>query len=302
MAPATEAEPVEVAADLPAAAPAGLGAATPLDRMIELAPAAGHGPFRQALALATAAHLSLALAFVSNAPSSGFWDGGALESTVNVDLISIDQLGRDIASVRREAVDASPAPPLPKPAEADRPAERAAATQAPEDAKPDLDAPTLYTAPKLALPREAPPIDVPTPAEAKDAPANRVAAAPPAPDTQSEQIDSRLFSVLGRAAIDPNRELTVTASAGAITAYARSIVQVLDKRKPAGQPGDRGVVYVQFQIGDAGEVVFATVSRTSGKPRLDEAAVAAVQGARFPQPPPGTTIEQRFYETHFNFR
>ena len=48
--------------------------------------------------------------------------------------------------------------------------------------------------------------------------------------------------------------------------------------------GETGVVMLRIFIDEAGRVRDAQVSRTSGHPRLDDAAMAAVQKARFKPP------------------
>jgi protein TonB len=51
--------------------------------------------------------------------------------------------------------------------------------------------------------------------------------------------------------------------------------------------GASGSATVTFTIGPAGAISGARVTRSSGKPELDRAAVASVRGAALPAPPPG---------------
>lgn len=60
------------------------------------------------------------------------------------------------------------------------------------------------------------------------------------------------------------------------------------KRYPSGAGGEPGTVHVRFRIDDGGNVLSASLARSSGNAVLDEAALALVRRASpVPAPPPG---------------
>lgn len=61
----------------------------------------------------------------------------------------------------------------------------------------------------------------------------------------------------------------------------------LERRKPRSQ-GERGMAYVTFRIDSAGRVSSVRLARSSGNPRIDQAALSLVQrSSPVPPPPPG---------------
>src|SRR5262249_4594503 len=91
------------------------------------------------------------------------------------------------------------------------------------------------------------------------------------------------------------RARSQTARSGAVQQYKKDIIERLASRKPKGIHGVRGEVTIEFTIAGTGEVSHARVAQSSGQGTLDEAALAAVTGTRFPTPPPGLTAAQLTY-------
>jgi protein TonB len=91
------------------------------------------------------------------------------------------------------------------------------------------------------------------------------------------------------------------ASAGEVRAYAKQVAAALGRAKPKGAHM-HGIVKVSFAVGEDGRLEFVHVRQSSGNPKLDEIAVAAVRRAAFPSPPPHFTHLQRSFELPYQFR
>ena len=105
----------------------------------------------------------------------------------------------------------------------------------------------------------------------------------------------------GDAATAAPRTAPAAASAGAVREYARYITQALAKAKPKGV-GTFGTVKVKLVIAPSGGLAAVEVAKSSGNTRLDAMAIAAVQHAMLPVPPPGLTATQLTYEVPYHFR
>jgi protein TonB len=71
------------------------------------------------------------------------------------------------------------------------------------------------------------------------------------------------------------------------SAYAGKVHAAIARHR-LGMRGGSGSATVTFSIGPAGGLRSASISRSSGKPQLDQAALASVRNASpFPPPPPG---------------
>ncbi len=84
----------------------------------------------------------------------------------------------------------------------------------------------------------------------------------------------------GRAAARP--------AAGKVSSgrYAANVRAAIGRHRPAVRGG--GSATVAFSIGPAGGLQGVQIVRSSGKPALDQAAIATVRSAApFPPPPPG---------------
>lgn len=83
------------------------------------------------------------------------------------------------------------------------------------------------------------------------------------------------------------------------TSWEARLLAHLEKfrRYPAGAKARReqGVAYIRFRMDREGQLISAQLSRSSGSPRLDKAALATIRrAAPFPKPPtdyPGNRIE-----------
>jgi protein TonB len=91
------------------------------------------------------------------------------------------------------------------------------------------------------------------------------------------------------------------ANPGAAKQYALAVVAALGKTKPKRVSG-AGTVHINFAIGFDGTLGMSRVSRSSGNPGLDAAALSAVQRASFPPPPSGMTAAELIYEVPYHFR
>jgi TonB family protein len=82
--------------------------------------------------------------------------------------------------------------------------------------------------------------------------------------------------------------------------FSRSVIAALMKTRP-GPFALWGRVLVSFQITQQGDLLYVRVVRSSGNKALDDAAVTAIQRARFQRPPPGLSPEARTYIIDYIF-
>lgn len=83
-----------------------------------------------------------------------------------------------------------------------------------------------------------------------------------------------------------------------LSGYQATVWSALARSKQkAGQPGS---AMVSFGIGSGGQLAFVRISRSSGKPRLDQLAVATVRRAA-PFPPPPESLRARPYTVRIDF-
>jgi protein TonB len=97
--------------------------------------------------------------------------------------------------------------------------------------------------------------------------------------------------------------VAAAASPGAVLAYNRSVLAALKKsgvKAPRGHA--HGTTVVEFIIAEDGDIDLVRIKKSSGHAALDQAALAAVERASFPPPPPGMTRKQRNYVIPYNFR
>jgi protein TonB len=153
--------------------------------------------------------------------------------------------------------------PVPAPS-ASSPEIKQAATE-PEPAKPEP-APVANSKP------EAKP-------EPKAAPAEKPKAMASV-EAQGRQAAKPMSLGFGRAAARPG--------AGKVSSgrYAANVRAAIGRHRPSVRGG--GSAIVAFSIGPAGGLQGVQIVRSSGKPALDQAAIATVRSAApFPPPPPG---------------
>jgi periplasmic protein TonB len=120
---------------------------------------------------------------------------------------------------------------------------------------------------------------------AKEKPAPKVAAKPSPHQTESSQITSRWKPMALAPAEKPSLSLTQSQPKKPdARGYSANIWSALARRKQ--NAGQRGSTTVTFAIGPAGALRFVRVSKSSGKARLDQLALATVRAAApFPPPP-----------------
>jgi protein TonB len=114
----------------------------------------------------------------------------------------------------------------------------------------------------------------------------------PTGGVSARSIDDKGPSMPGSAATRP----------GEVQRYARSVAEALSRSRPKGLPGAKGTAKISFQISTVGTVIGARIIASSGNPKLDAAAMAAVEAVKFPPPPSGMTAAQLTYEIPYHFR
>jgi TonB family protein len=91
------------------------------------------------------------------------------------------------------------------------------------------------------------------------------------------------------------------ASRGQIEEFAKKVVVVLARSRPKGV-GRQGRVEIEFILAErTGTLQTARVANTSGQERLDAMALATVQKAVFPAPPPQMITRQLTFRVPFTF-
>jgi len=202
-----------------------------------------------------------------------------------------------------ETTATEPEQPQIQPAERDRPASKPTESQAlaPErteaegsTAPPPLETASIDRTPPIALedtkpPQSGPPIPVRAPAS----PAASAAA------TAGAAASS------GAAAVDRAASAARVASPGQIQAFARKVVEALQKTRPRTVrtgAGWRSEVTVVFTVASDGAPANVRVARSSGRASLDRLALRAVQRARLPRPPEGLAASKRTFAQSYLFR
>jgi TonB family protein len=105
----------------------------------------------------------------------------------------------------------------------------------------------------------------------------------------------------GDTAKPANGRAAAAASPGAVREYERYVAQALAKAKPKGI-GTFGTVKVKLVIAPGGGLASVEIAGSSGSKRLDAMAIAAVQHAVLPAPPPGLAPAQLTYVVPYHFR
>lgn len=142
----------------------------------------------------------------------------------------------------------------------------------------------------------------PEPEEKQEPETDPEAAAPSRPSEASEASDEGGAAARGMDVVESPGQQAAAASAGVANEYAKAIIETLSRRKPRATAGVRGTVRISFTVGQSGEVREARIARSSGQKVLDEAALSAVRGAKFPAPPPTLANGNLSYEVPYIFR
>jgi TonB family protein len=87
---------------------------------------------------------------------------------------------------------------------------------------------------------------------------------------------------------------------GKIDTYTLAVRQSLARRMPA-PPGGSGNVEMTLVLSETGVPVDVKLTRTSGIPAFDAAAMNAVWSCACPKAPPGSTVADRTIDVEFNF-
>jgi protein TonB len=257
-------------------------------------PIRSRGSRLAALGAALAAHAGL-LYLLMRMPADDLAGGGGQLEAISVTIVSSAALdARDVNPVspplpaastavdaKDGAVEATPEAPQPQQEEQIKQAERAEVPDRPAPVTAIVEAP-------MEVPREA---ETEARKEAR----------------QDDRKETGTAAAAGGApargeADAPDRpSVAAAASPGAMREYARYVAQALAKARPKGT-GSTGTVRIKLAIARGGTLATAEIVRSSGNRRLDELALAAVQRALLPVPPPGATEAQLTYEVPYHFR
>jgi protein TonB len=94
----------------------------------------------------------------------------------------------------------------------------------------------------------------------------------------------------------------VSASAGAMVGYAARVRARVASNRPS-VAGRGGTAVISFAVTAGGGLAYARLTRSSGTPALDQAALTAVRrSAPFPAPPAGAAARQLAFSIPFHFR
>lgn len=234
-------------------------------------------PQLAALALATAVHLMLLILIMPAASEVVGEEGNQLES-IAVEIV----LSAPIAVAVPQLLPPTMQPEVAAEAPPDSGEER------PHQEKEQLakaDQTTLAPEPELEL-QEISPIKL---------------ALPETKPTNEEASDRASHGSLEAVGAQPPPASAAPASQGAIQAYARKIALALGKSRPKGA-GLNGTVKVRFLIGLDGVLEGVEVVVPSGKPPLDQIAIAAIKRNTFPPPPVGSSEKDRTFVVPYSFR
>lgn len=90
------------------------------------------------------------------------------------------------------------------------------------------------------------------------------------------------------------------AKLGTSSPYVRAVIRKLKETMPKN-PGARGMVIVQFAIGDDGSVAQARIARSSGTEKLDRIVIERVLSTRFAPPASSTTMQERVFQINYDY-
>ena len=243
-------------------------------------PRAGRLPLA-ALAAALAAHAALLYALAAD-PDDSLAGGGGQQ----LDAISVTLVDSAVLEAREASIAQPPAPAAAAPIETD-------------DGSAESQPAPLREKKEAAEDKQAP---------AEPAQADAVVPLPPEKLKQEPKQEASTPAPAGGVASRgdtptpvPPQAAPAAASAGAVREYARYVSQALAKSRPRGT-GTFGTVRIRLVVSPSGRLTSVEIVKSSGNQRLDEMAVAAVEQARLPPPPPGMTLSQLTYEVPYHFR
>ena len=93
------------------------------------------------------------------------------------------------------------------------------------------------------------------------------------------------------------------ASIGEVQTYSINVLEVLAKSRPLATAGmETGTVRIVFAIAANGTPENVRVSKSSGKPHIDQLVAQTIRATAFPSPPAHASLAQRTYELPYVFR
>jgi TonB family protein len=108
------------------------------------------------------------------------------------------------------------------------------------------------------------------------------------------------FSSRADTATTADQAAPAAASPGIVRAYAAAVAEALERTKPKRVPA-YGTIRVKLVVSTDGELASVEILKSSGNRRLDDTIVAAVRRTKFPVPPPGLSLNERWYERTYMY-
>lgn len=168
------------------------------------------------------------------------------------------------------------------------------APQAPSMPPLAMIAPALAALPGLSQP-EAPTdqlrIDTSPATPPKRKPEPKVDHAPKVPKAEAKKAEAKPKAQGAAKPAAPAAAPQKAAGGGSqktlMSSWGKGIMKALARQSVSGRGLPKGSVTLALTIDTSGRLIGAKVARSSGHPALDQAALAAVQKARFPKAPEG---------------
>jgi protein TonB len=268
-------------------------------------------------------HIAVLLALTSPPPLE-YGSGGGARDAISVSIVGASAIdGRQVAAVSTEAAPSQVSPDRGEDTAQSAPTPERTTPQEPpveqarsEEANPD----TTLAAPAEPAPEAASEEASQITSPPKPPEETKLAAVEPPekpiedkPKEEAPTPPSPAANAAGGATADGNgsdHQTTVAAPAsqGEIHAYGAAVQSALlavDQREAkvrASALQAKGTVVVRLTLDDRGALVSAEIMKSSGRPKLDEAALLLIRLAAFPPPPPGLTADQRAYIAPIRFQ
>ena len=273
------------------------------------------------LALALMLHAAALIAIV--VPASRIGGGGNDFEALGIDIVmaapALDSRGGDAERARASAAHAvSAAAGAAASEQQDAAADSRQAKPAEENKAEDAPPPADIVVPQWTEPPQPPAAaaEEPVIAPRKDVGEKPEAVASLRPSIDEPRADRSANSAPADAATaardggaaargrddDGMSEALAAARSGRRDKYGLSVYAALRATMVQPVANTFGKVTIEWTIRSDGTVEDARVKMSSGLPRLDEAALAAVRQARFPPPPPELSGRDLLYSNEFVFR
>lgn len=108
------------------------------------------------------------------------------------------------------------------------------------------------------------------------------------------------FTSRAVAATTADQAAPAAASPGVVRAYASAVAEALDRTKLKRVPA-YGTIRVKLVVSIDGGLASLEILKSSGNRRLDDAVLAEVRRAKLPVPPPGLSLEERWFEFTYKY-